>query len=171
MNTEQTEKAKTFASTKFKEVNITNHFLEVFTILKEDFDVADENVLTAGLLHDVLEDTNTTHEELVSTFSKEIADLVEEVSHPKNYNSAQKVQYYEKIKTISFGAKLIKMADFASHLKNFIEIYKRGEQGLHPKFVNNDKYIASIREFLATCEDSTGKDALHKLTEDLEKLL
>jgi len=33
------------------------------------------------------------------------------------------------------------MADFASHLRNFIKIYERNEQHLYPKFANNDKYI------------------------------
>lgn len=160
-----------FANKKFNEVNLKNHFLEVFNILKDDFHIGDENILIAGLLHDTLEDTNTSYEEIVETFSKESADIVEEVSHPKNYTKEQKLEYYEKIKHISSGGKFIKMADFTSHLKEFIEIYKRGEQGLHPKFVNNDKYIASIREFLNTCEDSDGKTFVYKLSDELEKLL
>ena len=119
----------------------------------------------------LLEDTNTTYEEIMKTFSKEVADLVEEVSHPKNYTKEQKIEYYEKIKHISSGAKLIKMADFTSHLKKFIKIYERNEQHLHPKFVNNDKYIISIREFLDTCEDSDGKRFLYELTDKLEKMI
>ena len=41
----------------------------------------DENILCAGLLHDTLEDTKTTYNELVETFGNDIADLVMEVTH------------------------------------------------------------------------------------------
>ena len=58
----------------------------IFSILQNNLKVQDENILIAGLLHDTLEDTETTYEELVENFSKEVADIVQEVSHPKNYN-------------------------------------------------------------------------------------
>jgi (p)ppGpp synthase/HD superfamily hydrolase len=165
------ELAKQFATNKFAEVGRKNHFLDAFNILQTNLDVQDGNTLVAGLLHDTLEDTSTTYGEIRKIFSKEVADLVKEVSHPKNYNQEQKKEYYERIKTISHGAKLIKMADFASHLQNFTKIYEKGEQHLYPKFVNNDKYIASIREFLSTCDTSAGKEFVYKLTDKLEALL
>lgn len=165
------EMAKKFASEKFAEVGKTNHFLDVFQILSDEFHVEDQNVLIAGILHDTLEDTSATYEEITGNFSKEVADLVQEVSHPKDYTKEQKAEYYERIKTISPGAKFIKMADFASHLRNFAKIYEKGEQHLHPKFVNNDKYVASIREFLDSCEESDGKQVVYELTNKLEALL
>jgi (p)ppGpp synthase/HD superfamily hydrolase len=139
--------------------------------LQDEFNVTDLDVLVAGILHDILEDTSVTYEEIGEKFSEKVADLVQEVSHPKNYTREQKEEYYEKIKTISYGAKLIKMADFTSHLRDFIKIYKRGEQHLYPKFVNNDKYIVSIREFLDSCEESIGKSVVYDLTNELESLL
>jgi (p)ppGpp synthase/HD superfamily hydrolase len=163
--------AKKYASEKFLEAEKENHFLDVFQILKNEFYIGNQDILVAGLLHDTLEDTSTTYEEIEKTFSKQIADLVEEVSHPKNYNKEQKLEYYEKIKHISSGAKLIKIADFTSHLRKFIDIYKKGEQHLYPKFINNDKYIASIREFLDSCENSKSKDIVYNLTNQLEVLL
>lgn len=171
MVTKQIKLAKKFASKKFKEIGVDNHYLDVFDILLDKFNVDDQSVLIAGLLHDTLEDTSTTYEEIENIFSKKIADLVQEVSHPKNYNQEQKKEYYERIKTISDGAKLIKMADFTSHLKKFIKIYEKGEQHLYPKFVNNDKYIKSIREFLDSCKESQGKILVYKLTDKLEALL
>lgn len=148
-----------------------NHFLEVCQILQDDFSINDSNLLIAAILHDTLEDTDTTYEELVETFSKDVADLVEEVSHPKNYNHEQRIQFYEKLKSISPRAKMIKMADFTSHLRKFIEIYKAGQQDLYPKFVNNDKYIASIRDFLESCEESDAKRLVSKLADELETYL
>lgn len=171
MNKDTIELAKKFAEQKFAEAGRKNHFLDVFHILQDKFEVTDSDVLIAGLLHDTLEDTSTTYEEIEKIFSKGIANLVQEVSHPKNYNQEQKFEYYERIKTISPGAKFIKMADFASHLQNFSKIYERNEQHLYPKFANNDKYIKSIREFLDTCDDSVGKEFVYKLTDKLEALL
>ena len=165
------ELAKQFALEKFAQMGIKNHFLDVFGILKDELMVEDESVLTAGLLHDTLEDTSTTYEEIEKTFSKEVADLVQEVSHPKNYDHKQRLEYYEKIKSISPGAKLIKMADFVSHLRNFIKKYEKKKAHLYPKFSNNDKYIASIREFLESCDDSAGKNLVLDLASKLETFL
>jgi len=171
METSQIKTAKEFAEQKFLAAGKKNHFLDVFNILQEKLAIEDENILIAGLLHDTLEDTSTTYEEIGRIFSKEVADLVQEVSHPKNYNEEEKAQYYERIKRISPGAKSIKMADFASHLQNFAKIYERNDQHLHPKFRNNDKYIRSIREFLDSCDDSVGKKYVYELTDRLEALL
>jgi len=123
----KTGSAKQFATDKFEAIGKKNHFLDVFNVLQNSLGVQNEKVLIAGLLHDTLEDTETTYEEISKKFSIEVADMVQEVSHPKNYNHEQKLEYYEKIKTISPEAKLIKMADFTSHLQNFIKIYERNE--------------------------------------------
>ena len=171
MDKNKIEDAKQFAAEKFKEAGKDNHFLDVFKIMRDEFAVDDEDTLIAGLLHDTLEDTSATCEEIEKGFSKRIADMVQEVSHPKNYTQEQKREHYERIKAISPGAKFIKMADFTSHLRKFIAIYEKGEQNLHPKFVNNDKYVASIREFLDSCEESAGKKMTHNLTNELEALL
>jgi len=170
MDENKVELAKKFAEQKFAETGKKNHFLDVFQILQDKFNVTDDNVLIAGLLHDTLEDTSATFQEIEAVFSKDVADLVQEVSHPKNYNQEQKLEYYERIKRISQEAKLIKMADFASHLQNFAKIYERNEQHLHPKFVNNNKYIVSIRNFLDTCDNLAGKEFVYGLTDKLEAL-
>jgi (p)ppGpp synthase/HD superfamily hydrolase len=165
------EFAKEFADKKFKEAGTGNHFLEVYQILSDEFHVDDREVLIAGLLHDTLEDTDTTYGEIGKVFSKKVADLVREVSHPKNYDHEQQLQYYEKLKHISSGAKMIKLADFTSHLKSFIEIYKAGKQSLYPKFVNNNKYSASIRDFLRSCDESDAKKSVLTLANELEVYL
>lgn len=66
---------------------------------------------------------------------------------------------------------MIKMADFASHLRNFAKIYEKGKQHLYPKFVNNDKYIASIRDFLNSCDESEAKKLVAELANELETCL
>lgn len=174
------KQAKEFATKKFSEANVQNHFLEVYGFLKEDFKVEDGNILIAGLLHDVLEDTNTADEEIIEKFGQDVLNLVLEVSHQKNWKDPTRpeitkqdlmTEYYEHIRKISDGAKLIKIADFTSHMGNFIKIYQKNEQHLYPKFVNNDKYIVQIQNFLNSCECSLAKQHLWKLTEELKSLL
>lgn len=160
------ELTKDFATRKFAEAGIGNHFLEVYQILKDEFGVTDENVLVAGLLHDTLEDTLTTYEEIENTFGKEVANMVEEVSHPKNYNAEQKKEYYEKIKHISEGGKMIKLADFKSHLVKFIGAFT-GENNL-PKFTHNE-YTQYILSFLESCADSEAKTIVLDLANKLEE--
>src|ERR1035437_4918420 len=118
----QIKLAKKFASKKFQEKSVHNHFADVLAILQNEFHIKDLELLVSAILHDTLEDTDTTYEDLEEVFSKPIADLVQEVSHPKNYNETQKTEYYENLKNISPSAKIIKLADFTSNLRNIIEI-------------------------------------------------
>jgi (p)ppGpp synthase/HD superfamily hydrolase len=159
------DSAKGFATNKFQEAGIDNHFLDVYQILRDTFHVEDEAVLVAGLLHDTLENTETTYKEISEAFSKRVADLVEEVSHPKNYNAQQKKEYYEKIKHISWGGKMIKLADFASHLSTFSASFTGGNN--LPKFTHNE-YCVYIRSFLKSCEDSEAKEYVAKLNDELD---
>ncbi len=159
------EQATEFAKKKFEETGVGNHFLEVYDILRNEFCVDDEDILLAALLHDTLEDTDTTYEELEKMFSKEVADYVEEVSHPKNYNSQQKEEYYEKLKHVSSGAKIIKLADFTSHLRRFIGAFT-GTSNYEK--MTNANYVNLIRSFLESCEESEAKNTVFELTKVLE---
>lgn len=47
---------------------------------------SDDNLIAAGYLHDLLEDTNTTWGELVNEFGEDVANLVREVTKDKNKN-------------------------------------------------------------------------------------
>jgi (p)ppGpp synthase/HD superfamily hydrolase len=56
-----------------------NHIWQVYHILSQV--TKDEEVLAAGLLHDTIEDTEYTQEELLKTFGQRVHDLVMEVTH------------------------------------------------------------------------------------------
>ena len=155
--------AKEFADKKFKETGTGNHFLDVCGILKNEFHIDDPELLVVAILHDTLEDTETTYSELEKVFSKTIADLVQEVSHPKKYNEVQKVDYYEHLKHISPKAKIIKLADFTSNLRAIIKIRKS-----EPEKPYHDQYIILIRVFLDSCQESDAKKLVYELTRELE---
>ena len=86
------------------------HCFVVYKILNEIY--VNDNLLCAGLLHDTLEDTDTTHKELKKEFNQDIADLVKEVSHKgKKDNSGY---YFPNLKT-ERGI-ILKYADRISNL-------------------------------------------------------
>lgn len=60
-----------------------NHPIGVANILSEEGDVYDLEVLMAALLHDTVEDTETTMDEIEEHFGKEIRKIVEEVTDDK----------------------------------------------------------------------------------------
>ena len=76
-----------------------NHPLATSVILTSVY--ADTQTICAGLLHDVLEDTDTTKQELEEEFGREITNLVYGVSkisriHFSTENEAL-IEYYKKI--------------------------------------------------------------------------
>src|ERR1700745_1761210 len=89
-----------------------NHLAEVANLLAAATDGADAELVAAGWLHDTIEDTGTTREELAQNFSERIAALVvegtDDMSLPKNERRRlQVVSAPQK----SPGAKMIKIAD------------------------------------------------------------
>ena len=95
-----------------------NHLAEVANLLSEASGGADAELVAAGWLHDILEDTDTTREELADRFSVRVAALVAEVSDdmglPKDERRRlQVVAAPHK----SPDAKLIKIADKISNIR------------------------------------------------------
>src|SRR5499427_1730035 len=94
-----------------------NHLAEVANLLSAATDGADAELVAAGWLHDTLEDTETTTEELSLRFSDRVASLViectDDMSLPKAERRRRQVVDAPKK---SAGAKLIKIADKISNI-------------------------------------------------------
>ena len=88
------------------------HCIEVARLIAEVGKVADENVLAAALLHDTVEDTDTTREELREQFGAVIDDMVAEVTDDKSLDSeVRKAAQIAHAPHLTDGAKVIKLAD------------------------------------------------------------
>jgi guanosine-3',5'-bis(diphosphate) 3'-pyrophosphohydrolase len=79
---------------------------------------ADEATVAAAYLHDTLEDTSTTYEQLVAEFGREVADLVVELTnvysskaYPHLNRRTRKALEAQRLAQISPRAKLVKRAD------------------------------------------------------------
>lgn len=89
-----------------------NHPIEVTSLLANVGGVTDPTTLVAAILHDTIEDTQTTPEELESRFSIEVRLLVEELTDDKTLPKAERKRLQiEHAPLVSNRAQLIKLAD------------------------------------------------------------
>ena len=94
-----------------------NHLAKVAELLARASDGADPVVVLGGLLHDILEDTETTHAELEEAFGDEVAALVAEVSDDMSLpKSERKRRQIEHARELSTRAKMLKLADKTSNV-------------------------------------------------------
>ena len=94
-----------------------NHPISVAKIISEIGNVEDPEVLAAALLHDTLEDTKTTPEELIDKFGERVCNLVQEVTDDKTLPKLERKQrQIDHARKISEGAVLIKLGDKISNV-------------------------------------------------------
>ena len=84
-------------------------------------------VVAAGLLHDVLEDTPTTAAELERRFGAEVARMVEEVTEPEKSRpwEERKAVYLARLPRASRGALAISCADKTHNTESFLNAYEK----------------------------------------------
>lgn len=98
-----------------------NHPLEVARLLWEIGGVRDEATLAAAILHDTIEDTDTTPEEIRHVFGDDVLGLVLEVTDDKSLPKMRRKRLQiEHAPYISLKAKLIKLADKISNLSDLL---------------------------------------------------
>src|ERR687888_608990 len=96
-----------------------NHPIALADVLVNEGGVTDIEVLCAALLHDTVEDTATTHEELVNAFGTRIARIVAEVTDDKRLPKAERKRLQiEHAAALSPEAKLVKLADKICNLRD-----------------------------------------------------
>jgi len=99
-----------------------NHPIALANVLVREGDVADPAVLAAALLHDTVEDTQTTPAELKAAFGPAVAAIVEEVTDDKSLPKAERKRLQvEHAATMSRGAKLVKLADKICNLRDMAD--------------------------------------------------
>ena len=98
-----------------------NHLTEVAALLAEATDGNDVVLLMGGLLHDTLEDTDATYEDLEQRFGPEVAALVAEVTDDKSLPKEERKRLQiETTAEKSRRAKLLKIADKTSNLRGLV---------------------------------------------------
>lgn len=96
-----------------------NHLIAVLELLVHEGGVDDPAVLVAAVLHDTIEDTETSLDELRSAFGAEVAAIVAEVSDDRSLKKEERKRLQiEHAPHLSPRARLVKLADKTSNLRD-----------------------------------------------------
>jgi guanosine-3',5'-bis(diphosphate) 3'-pyrophosphohydrolase len=99
-----------------------NHPISLADILCNEGHITDIETICGALLHDTVEDTETTAEELEREFGKTISNIVMDVTDDKTLpKAARKQAQIDHAAYISEKAKLVKLADKISNLRDVLD--------------------------------------------------
>ena len=125
----------------------------------------DESTICAALLHDVVEDTEITHQDIINEFGQEIADMVEGVTKLgklQQYTTVQEQQVEDYRKMFLAMGKdirviLIKLADRLHNMRTL-------------KFLSRDRQIANAKETMDLYAPLANRLGMYSLKWELEDL-
>lgn len=130
------------------------HSMEVANILADKG--YDEVYQIVGLCHDLLEDTDTTYEEIQKLTTKEIADAVQLLTKEKGYDMTN---YINNIKGNEL-AKMVKLADRLHNLREahvasetFIQKYIKETKDWYVELAFNTPFSDDIKMVLSNLEN------------------
>jgi (p)ppGpp synthase/HD superfamily hydrolase len=124
-----------------------NHLTEVARLLAEATNGEDAPLVMAGLLHDTIEDTETSRAELEQAFGAEVASLVGEVTDDTRLTREErKRRQVETAPAKSARARMIKLADKIANLHSIAESPPVGWSHRRKR-----EYVAWAREVAAAC--------------------
>ena len=118
---------------KGKDVPYITHPLTVAMILANE--QRSEEVVIAGIFHDVLEDTNMNYEDLHFHYGPKVANLVQEVTNVKTgYKATDDVVNLERLHKLSVEARYIKIADVKANVSEIIQDYQEVGEEVFERF-------------------------------------
>jgi guanosine-3',5'-bis(diphosphate) 3'-pyrophosphohydrolase len=96
-----------------------NHPIAVASVLSAECGVEDDQLLVAAILHDTVEDTETTLDELTAHFGPAVTELVRELTDDKSLPKAERKRLQiEHAQSASSGAKQLKIADKICNIRD-----------------------------------------------------
>jgi (p)ppGpp synthase/HD superfamily hydrolase len=141
-----------------------NHLAEVANLLSMATNGTDAELVAAGWLHDTIEDTATTREQLAQQFGERVAALVVEVtddmSLPKQERREKQIVDAPRK---SPGAKLIKIADKISNIR--ARILPQPNQDERDDLID---YVAWAEKVVTGCRGANA--ALDRMFDETVKL-
>ncbi|XP_012147607.2 metazoan SpoT homolog-1 [Megachile rotundata] len=102
-----------------EETPYINHPIGVANILIQEGQIYDPVVIVSALLHDTVEDTDTTLAEIEGQFGTEVCNIVKEVTDDKSLPKQERKRLQiENSPKLSYKAKLVKLADKLYNLRD-----------------------------------------------------
>jgi len=96
----------------------SDHLVSIVSLLKS-LGIIVQDVLCSGWLHDTIEDTETTFDDLYERFGKKVAILVSSLSKDEKLPKKERERLYVKqLKDAPLDAKIIKLCDISANLKD-----------------------------------------------------
>ena len=128
---------------KGKDVPYIVHPLEAMSIVASV--TSDPELIAAAALHDVIEDTKYTYEDLQAKFGKRVADLVkaesdvelEDKEHEKSWKE-RKIEGIEKLKIASRDVQIIALGDKLANIRDMWRDYSIVGDKLWERFHESD---------------------------------
>ena len=133
------------------------HCLEVYKILNDEWGIVDENYLIAGLLHDTVEDTSVSLEQIQTDFGDEVADLVFGVTKLQTNDGQETLKKVLDKTYINPGVAIIKLADRLHNMRTL-------------EFMSPEKQIEKSTETLDIYTRLAESLGLWKVKTELEDL-
>jgi len=145
---------------------ITHLFHVAFLVQAHGFD---EDTVIAALLHDTLEDTEYTPEELSADFGEHICDIVQQVTEKKFFRwEDRKANYLESIQRGSVEAKAVCCADKLHNLSTIIAEYRERGDALWKVFSRGKETTLLFYEHAL---DAISQDWDHAIVDEYRTVL
>lgn len=145
------------SSTDGEPLPYVTHLFSVALLVAEDG--ADDDVVTAALLHDTIEDTGTTRADIVAAFNERVADLVESVTELREQDGKKldwkecKTEYLERVRRGSDDTIRIMLGDKVDNVESRTEEFlTHGKEFLNKWRQPNDSYLWFYAEALQIAE-------------------
>jgi (p)ppGpp synthase/HD superfamily hydrolase len=131
-----------------------------------------DTVCAAALVHDVLEDTEMTRDELVRALGEEVVQVVDAVSEDASLQwEERKAAYAKKVGESSEGAKAVSIGDKIHNLQSLLDTHKEQGPSLWSKFNRGkDQKLWFEELMLQTFRDTWQHPLVDEYAELVEKM-
>lgn len=126
----------------------------------------DTNIIIAAILHDTLEDTVMTRQEIEDTFGREVLRLVEAVTRPGAGHDSEvekrrtKPIFYKKVLQNNEKVRLIKTADYLDNMRSWAHIDPN-----NPSLRKFPRWIDEAKRFAIPIAQSVNMSAAKEMEE------
>lgn len=119
-----------------------SHVFRVCVIARQLFGVDDPQVLTAAVLHDTIEDTNTDFDDIEEKFGRDVADWVSALTKEKRLRDDEREESYCKVLSESpWQVRVCKLADIYDNLTDSRHLSTEKQQR---SFERSHRYLDAL---------------------------
>jgi (p)ppGpp synthase/HD superfamily hydrolase len=152
---------------KGTDIPYISHPMEVMQILTEN--QCDEDVIVAGILHDTLEDTDTTVDEIEINFGKNVLSIVIGETEDKSKTWKERKQgTIDRVKSGNMETQLVACAD---KLSNIMSIYADKLEVGEAVFERFSSSKDNVKWYYKTIVKSLDKIDTYKMKVELEEFV